>query len=170
MIREISLSEARRGDILVHKGEGIVFEILSRFLRLFESWWDRWGWHMSFVVLRVMNQLTIAEARELFTGCREITTQTSNIRCYRYFDEVPDLEATSVYLTNSMGKRYDVAVYFFTMIQYLVLHFRNKSLPRILDDRYTCWELVFDYCTEMGKPITTIRKYPILTDFLKEIK
>ena len=62
---------------------------------------------------------------------------------------------------------YDVAVYFFTMLQYLILHFFNHPIPRLLDNRYACWELAFFFAREMGKPIQSIHKYPVITDFLK---
>ena len=79
-------------------------------------------------------------------------------------------------------------VYFRTMIQYLTLRFveylQNTfvpwhkfaiSLPRVLDDRYTCWELVYKFARVMGKPIQesaglSASRYPLISDFVRAMK
>jgi hypothetical protein len=43
----ITIGQAKPGDILIFKGEGQPFGILSKCLKFFEPTWDGWGWHMA---------------------------------------------------------------------------------------------------------------------------
>ena len=74
------------------------------------------------------------------------------------------------FIAEELHKGYDAAVYFWTVLQYFILHFFNHHIPRVLDNRYTCWELAFVFARERGKPIQSIHDYPIITDFLKEVE
>jgi hypothetical protein len=68
-----------------------------------------------------------------------------------------------------LGKKYDVALYPWTTLQYFVRHWFNHRIPRLLDDRYTCWELEQEW-EEMFN-VTWGSKYdcPLITDLLREI-
>jgi len=162
----IPLSEARRGDLLVFKGSGIVFTILGGLLKLFERKWDFWGWHTAFTV----NHDTICESIAEGVVLSPLTKYPSDeVRAYRWFDTMPDQTKMDLYLQQHLGKRYDVAIYFWTMAQYLIRHYWNHRIPRLLDDRYTCWENLCEFCEDMAKPIESRYDCPILTDILRSL-
>jgi len=156
----------RVGDILVFKGEGLLYEILSRLLKLFEWQWDRWGWHTAFVVYG--GQMCESKAQGICLS--PIKCDPQNVRVYRWFDKPPNPQKVNAYLTSHLGKRYDVAIYFFTMLQYLIRHFWNRRIPRLLDDRYTCWENVSQFCDFMGKPLQSEYDCPLLPDMLRNLE
>lgn len=167
----MALSEMRCGDILIFRGSGWVHKILSRWLKLFERWWDGWGWHMAFVsyIDKATNEIYIAESVGSGVQVTPLGADHNTYRVYRWFDELINEDKLTAFTERYLGCDYDVAVYFLTMLQYLVLHYFNHPIPRLLDNRYTCWEFVFLMCREMGKPIQSIHKYPVITDFLKAI-
>jgi len=160
------MNELLVGDILVFKGHGVVFQLLSRFLKLFERDYDRWGWHMAYVS-HIDKDVFIAES--LGSGVQINLLTDREYQAYHWLDKVDENKLTA-FTADHLDCNYDVAVYFWTMLQYLVLHFFNHSIPRLLDNRYTCWEFVFLMCREMGKPVQALHTYPMLTDFLKGIK
>jgi len=143
----------KRGDIIEFKGEGPTFFFLGWILKLFERWWDRWGWHTAFVC-----------------GKDERGLDGYPYRIYRWLDRVPPQAKVDAYVESVLGARYDVAIYFWTTAQYLFRHFFNRRIPRLLDDRYTCWENVFWFMREVGKPIQSIYDCPMITDMLKVVR
>ena len=175
------------GDIVVFKGEGFLFKVLSGILCLFDSEWRRRefkGWHVAFVSRFWDNHPIICEA--LAGGVTENFLETDReLKVYQWFDYPVDPHD---FVDSHMGKKYDVAVYFHTMIQYLLLKgvewFQKKfipwheftiSLPRILNDRYTCWENTFWFCRAMGKPIQeseglSATRYPMITNLLRALE
>jgi len=157
------------GDIIVFKGSGLVFKILSRLLRFFEKHWDGWGWHMAYITrISMRGEVTIAES--IGSGVRRSPlTGKTQYRCYTWLEEV-NQRKLQAFTSKHLGENYDVAVYFWTMLQYLILHFFNHQIPRLLDNRYTCWEFVFLMTREMGKPIQSLHRYPFLTDFLEAVR
>lgn len=157
------------GDIIVFKGSGTAFKLLSRLLRLFEREWDGWGWHLAYITrISAHGEVTIAES--VGSGVRRSPlTGKNQYRVYTWLDDV-NQRKLQAFTTKHLGESYDVAVYFWTMLQYLVLHFFNHQIPRLLDNRYTCWEFVFLMAREMGSPIQSLHRYPFLTDFLKAVR
>lgn len=160
----IPLEQIRPGDILVFKGSGPLFAVLSRILKVFELKWDRWGWHVGFVASEDKLCESIAEGIVLSPLNKYPPEET---RAYRWFDVQPERTKIVIYVTDHLGKKYDVAIYFWTMMQYLFRHFWNRRIPRLLDDRYTCWENVFQFCECMGKQIGAEYDCPMLPDMLK---
>ena len=160
-----------RGDILVFKRRGFVSGVLGWILKQFERSWDGWGWHMAIAWMKSEGGFGIWIVEAAGEGVRvnliPYEKFRTEIRAYRWLDEAPSNEDIERFIAEQLDRGYDVAVYFWTMIQYLVLHFFNHSIPRLLDNRYTCWELAFLFAREMGKPIQSIHKYPMLSDFIK---
>ncbi len=168
----IDIKDIRPGDIIVVKREGPLSAILSFILKRFESSWDRWGWHTCFVsrhtcfVSRFTDQWIICEAAG--EGVIESPlSKYAEVRAYRWFD--PQLGQTPIdaFVAKHKGDQYDVLCYFWTATQYLIRHIWNREIPRLLDDRYTCWELVFQFCADNGKPIDAAYDCPIITDLLR---
>jgi len=170
----IKSDEFQAGDILVFKRKGFVSGVFGWLLKRFEQSWDGWGWHMAIAWQKSEGGfgLWILEAAGEGVRVNLIKNEKlkTEIRAYRWLDEAPSGVAMEKFMADKLDKGYDVAVYFWTMIQYLVLHFFNHSIPRLLDNRFTCWELAFFFCREMGKEVESIHKYPILTDFLKKVE
>ena len=161
-----------RGDILVFRRKGFISGVLGWVLKRFEPWWDGWGWHMAIAWKKGHFGYWILEAAAQGVKVNLIQEKVlkSDVRTYRWLDEPPSDEDLEKFMSENLNRGYDAAVYLWTMIQYLVLHFFNHSIPRLLDNRYTCWELAFLFAREMGKPIQSVHEYPILTDFLKEVE
>lgn len=105
--------------------------------------------------------------------------------CYRWFDRRIPRKVIDKWVAGHQGCKYDVAVYGWTMLQYLVLKgieliqklFRIKAkiaLPRVLNDRYTCWEALFQFARDMGKAIQeaigkTVSRYPMISDLMEAL-
>lgn len=161
-----------RGDILVFRRKGFVSGVLGWILKRFERSWDGWGWHMGIAWKKGIYGYWILEAAA--EGVRvnliDVEKFKDDIRFYKWLDEPPSDEAMEEFMLENLKYDYDVAVYLFTVLQYLVFHFLNHRIPRLLNKRYTCWELAFWYARVMGKPIQEIHKYPMVTDFLKIVE
>ena len=157
------------GDIVVFKGEGFLFKVLSGILCLFDSEWRRRefkGWHVAFVSRFWDNHPIICEA--LAGGVTENFLETDReLKVYQWFDYPVDPHD---FVDAHLGKKYDVAQYLFTSLQYLVRHFWNKRIPRLLDDSYTCWELVAEFARDNGKPFQAIYDCPIVTDIVRALE
>ena len=151
------------GDIIIFKGEGFAFQFLSRILKIFNPWWDRWGWHMAFV--SKVNPTIICESE--IQGVHENPMPQKEYRVYRWLEQPVDQAKVDQFVAEYLGKPYDVVIYFWTTAQYLFRHFWNRSIPRLLDDRYTCWELIFTFADHLGRQISADYDCPMLTDFLK---
>ena len=164
----------RAGDILEFKGQGILYRVLSWLLKRLEPNWNGWGWHMAFVSRVTEDEIQIMESTG--DGCQlNPLPEGKSFKVYRWFDEPVDQRKLNLFVSSHLGKDYDAGCYFGTALQYLMLHFFNHRVPRLLDNRYTCWELVFEMAREMGKPIQeaagyTMRRYPLLPDLLAVIQ
>ena len=160
------------GDIALFEGQGVAFEILSRALKFFEREWDRWGWHMAIIWAPAYEGWYILEATGQGVKINYYSNETlreKDVRTYRWLDKQPTQKKMNEFLASHIDKAYDIAVYFWTGFQYLVRHFLNRPIPRLLDDRWTCWELAFQFCEDMGKPIGSRFDCPLITDFLKGV-
>lgn len=162
----------KRCDIIEWRRRGFVSWFLGGVLKLFERDWDGWGWHMGIVWSRLGRGCHIMEATNEGTRINYYRYKylRENTRCYEWLEGEPDLVKMQAFKVSHIGRKYDVAVYFFTAIQYLFRHFVHIRLPLILNDRYSCWELVDEFCDEMGKPWAPKYGFPLLTDFLKAVK
>jgi hypothetical protein len=138
---------------------------------LFEKDWDGWGWHVGIVWQRGLSGWFILEA--VGAGVRinyyEEATLNGRVRTHRWLEEEPAEEKMNDFLAGHIEKKYDVAVYFWTALQYLVRHYFNRRIPRLLDDRYTCWELAAAFYDAMGKPAHSKYDCPMLPDMLRTI-
>jgi len=170
-MRLLDIGKVTPGCLLEHRGDKppSASWFISRALKLFERWWDGWGWHLSIAWKKAGNGWYILEAtgdgvEVNFYRNKYLFTDT---RIYQWFATPPTRKVMDKFYREHIGKKYDVAIYFWTALQYLFRHFWNKRIPRLLDDRYTCWELVFEFCDEMGKPLGSKYDCPIITDFVK---
>ncbi len=163
----------KRGDIIEFKRQGFVSTILGGVLKLFERDWDGWGWHLAIAWLQVGDLgWHILEATEdgVETNFYFNSWLKDEVRTYKWLDKVPSQKKMNKFLEGHLNKKYDVVIYFWTTLQYLIRHYFNHRIPRLLDDRFTCWELASEFCDEMGKPWESRYDCPMITDFLKVAK
>ena len=159
--------ELMPGDILVFKGAGPAWWILSRLLRIFEGWWDSWGWHMAYVS-RINREGQVWITEGTWPVSREVLLdEKREYRVYRVLPQPVDVIKLRQFTLDHLGKRYDVAIYFLTSCQYLFRHFLNRPIPRLLDDRYTCWELCEELTAFFGILWGSRYDCPMITDFLE---
>ena len=161
------------GDVIAFPGNGLIFKVLSRILWLFNRWWDRKHWHLAIAWESAESGWWVMEADAKGVQINFKPDEVLNkCKILSFLKKVPGKKKRKQFKDSHLGLSYDAAVYFLTMIQYLVLHFFNRPLPRILDNRFTCWELAEEWCVFNGKPWTTwgrTHKYPIITDALQAL-
>ena len=166
------------GDIISWKGRGPLFTVLSSILSLFDSEWRHRFLkprQMAIVVGFVGDDPLIFEATA--PRCRIMPLSVlkqiygEDYRVYPWFDKSPPQKAIDAWVYNRLGALYDPLVYCWTILQYLFAK-RNICIPRILNDRYSCWELAAEFCNDFGKPwnycIGRKHPYPMINEFLKE--
>jgi hypothetical protein len=107
------------------------------------------GWHMAVMFWHEGDDWTVLEATWPEVRLNNLSKMGEN-RAYRWFDVEPDHDKISKFVNNMLGKRYDVLLYSWTAVQYLISHFWNRPIPWLLDDRVTCWELVTKFDEAMG--------------------
>lgn len=156
----------RRGDIILCKGGRFpgVSWWLARILKLFEPDWDGWGWHLAIAYMEDKQGWWMLEATS--KGVVVSLIGDREHRVYRWLDKEPSKIRMYAFFNQVQGARYDYWVYAWTVLQYLGKKI-GLSLPRIVDRRYTCWEMAMYAMRESGKPVLPIWDYPVLTDILK---
>jgi hypothetical protein len=174
---QIGIKDMRPGDNLIFKRakkDRLAF-ILSLAIRLFYPKWDMWGWHMAFVAYwdDVILDWIIGEATWPKVRTRplsEFRVEGAEFRVYRWFEQEPDRGKIMAFLSQYQDCRYDVLLYFWTAAAYLIRHFWNRPIPRLLDRNYTCWEYVCEFDEGMGKEIISKYDCPILADIQQELE
>ena len=161
--------ELERGDIIIFRGHGLVFSVLSKMLSIFDKKWRRLQykvWHVAFISGKVLNLYTIGES--VNKGVTEAwLNENADFKVYRWLDKEPPRYKIQKFLLDRAYSRYDLAIYLWTMLFYLVRHYFNRPIPKLLDNHYSCWELVGEFCAEMGKPIVSKYDTFFITDMLK---
>ena len=164
----------KSGNILEHKGGKVlsVSWFLGRLLKLFERKWDGWGWHLSIAWKKTKDGWWILEATSdgVEKNYYDNDYLFHNTRIHSWLDSVPSTKKMKKFYDSHVKKKYDVAIYLWTGMQYIIRHFFNHRIPGLLDDRFTCWELVFEFCEEMGKPLSSKYDCPIITDALNAME
>lgn len=166
------MNDIKRGYIVEFKLRGFAFRVLASLLKFFERDWDKWGWHLAIAYEKSGDGWYILEAR---AGGTEINYYPNfylkeHTRSYQWLDKEPRKKRMAEFLALYQGKKYDVAIYFWTTLQYLIRHYFNHRIPRLLDDRFTCWELVSEFCEHFGKPIESKYDCPMITDILGKLR
>lgn len=159
-------------DIVLFKGNGLLFEGLSHLLKIIEKDWDRWGWHMTFVSGKSTTAgwmiCEMLEGGQNFTPLYKYNNR--DYRVYRWFDNEPTNKQMTEWIKRNIRVRYDVAQYPWTMIAFLIRHYFNKPIPKLLNNMWTCWESIFALGYEFGKEISSKYDCEMITDFLKVAK
>jgi hypothetical protein len=185
---QVDMEQLLPGDTLLFKGNGPVFKFFSFLLSIFDSDWRKraWKpWHMAIAWDKAYSGWYVLEATDkgVETNYYKEIDLRHNCRAYHWLDGLVTKEERQRFLDEHINKRYDVAFYFFTSLQYLALrvvewtqkkfipwHQFTISLPRVLNDRFCCWELAEAFDRFMGKPWCDKSRYPLITDLLKTVE
>ena len=162
----IDIEDVRAGDGLHWKKEGLLSGILAPLIhKLKEPDWDAWDWHLTPVVKRVGDKVTIIDAR--FPKSKLITYSIPDlwkkVRAYRVVAFPPDQDRVDRFVLDYTDRPYDFTVYFLTALRIWF------DIPRIIDRWYDCWEILYDFyefvdrwCPDDGTDYDW--KYPWLPD------
>jgi len=169
--------------------------MLSLLLWVFFPWWNRRDWHMAIVWRRgrsqrgwwVMEALSPGVCLNYYTT-EQLAAEWTSRHWLPRMDRYKREKLMRAFFNEHINRKYDAAVYVLTLLQYLALravewlqktfipwHHFTISLWRVLDNRFTCWELAFAFCRHMGKPVQEAigkpaSRYPLITDFIKAVQ
>jgi hypothetical protein len=180
-INRYSWAEGRSKDHLL-PGDLLLFNrdpddkvsgLLARFLARIDKFWDGWGWHMAYVHDVLPDESIIVAEAKIGRGV-QLTKYADrdslgDIRAYRWIDGLIPTELES-YTQKHIGCAYDMACYFWTGLQLVIRKLLGLSIPRINNNKYTCWELVCDMTHYMGKPLQPVRIYPVITEMVRVLE
>ena len=167
--------ELRPGDILIFKRNerSRSARVLGWVIKHLEHDWDGWGWHMGYV--RCVGADGSIETVESLRGrgvenvCYPTFGDLGEVRIYRWLDELDD-DLLESFTAMHMGEEYDIACYFWTSLQRLLAPLTHHLIPRIINNRYTCWELVCDMARAMNKPLQPVEQYPLIADMERALE
>jgi hypothetical protein len=135
----MQIKDIRPGDNLILKradNDKLVL-ILILIIKLFYPKWDMWGWHMAVVIWPEGEGWIVLEATWPKVRLNHLF-KMGEYRAYRWFEVQPDHDKILRFMQEMLGKRYDMLLYLWTAVQYIVRYFWNRPIPRLLDDRFTC--------------------------------
>ena len=160
----INNDDIKLGSVLVWKGNGFLFEVLSRLIKRIDApSWDRWGWHTSFI--------SKSDAIDGWCDCsadgngvneRPLTERGGEYRVYNIPLPLLSADRISEFVRQHKGRRYHSLGYVWKAIYILT----NGHFPRILTKKQVCWDLVFEFCDDMGTEITDEDVPPYLINLL----
>lgn len=159
----------RAGDFILTQGQGWLFRMVSCFLNIVEPTWRQLVFkplHMAFVM---DGGGSIFEGYFPEARTRHISDLApGSYRVYRWFPEPLDPGRVALFVNSRMGTRYDIDCYFWTFWYYLLRGL--VRIPRIINNRFTCWEICADLALWFGRPWHDMYSYPLITNFLKAMK
>ena len=160
----------KSGDIIAFKGNGIIFRVLSFLLGRFDKDWREreWKpWHLAFVVEYHRREKRWAIAEAVATGVKIswLDEIDNEYKVHSYFDKPILAIRMREFVADRLGEHYDIVAYIWTILQYFW-----PSFPRIINNRWTCWELAAYFCRVFGKPWQPLLRYPLITDFLRAME
>jgi hypothetical protein len=155
------------GDFVLFKGNGFLFNILSFVLSVFnKEWRDRqWKpWHVGFIV----QEGIVCEALAGGVTLNPLS-KYSNYKIVKWFDSELDQVKVDAFVKKHKGEKYDILVYPLTAIAYLVRHYWGRPIPRLFDNSWSCWELLYYFADKMGKPIAEDYDFPLISDLCEAL-
>jgi hypothetical protein len=166
------MTDLKVGDIVLFRGKGFVFSVFNALLCLLDSFWRSQPkpryWHMGIAWQKGGGGWIILEGYSPSVRVHFYThKELQNTLWFSWLDKTPTDSFQKKFYKKYIGKKYDVAIYFWTMFQYLIRHYFNRRIPRLLDDRFTCWELGDAFADELDKPWQDEYDCVLLQDFLK---
>jgi hypothetical protein len=165
------MTNIRVGDIILFDGQGCFFHLLSFLLGLFDKDWrtlKRKPWHVGFISRIEDSVVYICEAREPTVRETVLDTFRTDYQVVHWLESV-DQNKVREFVNKAKGKRYDIAIYFWTSLAIIIRHFFNHRIPKLLDERFDCWELIAEFCDFMNRPIVSKYDTIIITDLVKAL-
>ncbi len=169
----IKAEEARAGDAIEWKGKGPVYEVLSRLLVLAdpESGWDRWGWHLGYIV-KILPDGEVVTSQAVAKGVEPVTypsiNDLGNCRFYRWLDN-PDQNKIDQYMQDTEGAPYDGLDYLWVILGTLSGRFLHWPF-RIVDKAKMCWENFGEFFRHMGKELQPEDEPRLISRMIKKLK
>ena len=157
--RPISTSiPPKPGDTLLFRGSGLLFHFFNLLLNLLDPRWRRRTfkpWHTAILLRPHQDGWVILEGTYPHSQPRFVPRKVLSAQCrfLPWMRQAPLPTELIAFEQQYTGKKYDILIYFWTMAQYLFRHYWNRSIPNLLDDRYTCWELVGEWYDFVCDPI-----------------
>lgn len=169
MSLRVDLVNAQTGDCAVVRRRGFTGWFFGSLLKLFVPGWSGWGWHTGILWQELHDGWLVFEALGSGVTQTHYTQQCleDDCRVYRWLNDAPSEDQLVKFQSGHTGKRYDIAIYFWTTLAVLIRHYINRPIPRLLDNRFSCWELVQEFYEEMGKPVVSKYDVILLPDLLR---
>lgn len=157
------------GDVFLYKRGGFTATILGGLLKLLNPSWDGWGWHLAICTGRYLGGFEVLEALGGGVTLNKVDEHRlgSDIRVYRVMQNEPSLAAVQELNKVFIGRPYDVAIYFWTALAIIIRHYVNRPIPKLLDNRYSCWELAQEWLCHFGIELCSPYDVVIITDIMK---
>lgn len=166
----------KRGDIVCFYGKGLLFRVLSGLLCIFDGYWrslPRKFWHTAILWREDYGGWFIMEAVASGVKINYFSNNELKERAkvYHWLDARPTHQKMARFLKEHINKRYDVAIYFWTATSIILRHFWNRRIPKLLDDRYDCWELAEAFASFFNKSMMP-HEYDtiIISDMVKALE
>lgn len=154
------------GDRVIFKGEGLLFQVLSRIIKLMNPRWDRWGWHMATLVEKDEQGWWMMEATGSGVGKVRLPDDRA-YRLYHWHEKPLRKRKVERFLKDRENQPYDADAYIGTVLATIWQKITGRRW-RVHDDQYHCWELSDEFDRFMGKPWTSLQEYPLITTFIKK--
>lgn len=157
------------GDFVLFDGSGPTFTILSWLLGRWDKSWrllKRKPWHVAFLAGKGSNDdWYVGEAAETGVGEQRLKDYKEPYLIFSWFDKPPGEVAVLAFMSKHRGEKYDnFWGYFFTILWFFISWF-----PRVIDRRYQCWEFLYLFAADFGKPIDEEYAYPLITILMDKI-
>jgi len=163
----------RTGDVIVFKGSGPVFQVLSCLLGLFDKLWRKrkWKpWHAAIAYEQeTAHTFKIVDSTEQGVGFNFLDLNRTDYKSFEWFDEPISMSAFNRWLYDYFGKPYDYDAYLGTAISFFMKRIFGTTM-RIVDKQYYCTELVAEFCRYFGKPLQPQNEYPMPNIVIKALE
>jgi len=155
----------KRGDVLEFKAGKLksLSGLLAALLKRYNPDWTAWGWHLGVVYCRLYNDYLIIEAAPSGVRLVLLSELRGQISIHRLLPYEPRFYTMTNAVKKLNGERYDYIAYIWTAL-YIIT---GRRLPRVVNRRLTCWELVYRLYDLIGYPLALDYQYPVISDFEK---
>lgn len=169
----IDPKDAKAGDAVTWKGNGLLFQVLSRILAIidYKTHWDRWAWHTGYIV-RILEGGEVVTSQAVAKGVESITYSSVNemgdCRIYRWLDN-PDQEHIDEYTAQHNGLPYDALDYLWVFLGGIsMIYFKHPF--RMENGWVMCWENLAEFCRWMCKELQPGEEPCLISRIVKRLE
>jgi len=160
----------RIGDFVLFDGAGPTFNILAWLLARFDPSWKklkRKPWHTAFLSGKDdQGDWWVGESKG---GVGPTETALKSFKdpyqVFRWFDTPPDEVAVMNFIADHKGEKYDN---FFGYL-FVILWYFLPWWPLIVDRQFMCWEFLYLFALQFGKPVDKVYRYPLITILMDKV-